>query len=522
MSYFVNKMKERQDGVEDLCLMSTEITDQNIVTQLGIRLVRGQIHTAISEVLLVCNPFKSLPIYGDSHVRLYQNGAMSDVAPHVFALSEKAYRKMVTNHRPQAVIISGESGAGKTESAKLILHYASSVSGSSPAAQRMKAIILECNPLLEAFGNAKTTRNNNSSRFGKYLNLAFNESGEPVGGTTSNFLLEKTRVTFQQKSERNYHIFYQMLEGAWPSLLQACQMGSAQSFNYLSQSGTYEVAGMDDGRNFREVQHACGTIGISPQEQWYLFSTLCGILHLGNAKLVGKDAPAKLHSSGEQGLKTAAYLFGVDPTLLLEAITHKTVAMGGRRGSVVKIPQNSDQATQIRDALAKEMFSRIFDYLINKVNRAMSTQGYHGNTLGILDIYGFEIFDNNLFEQLCINFVNEKLQAIFLDAVVKGEQELYIAEGLQWKSIPFFDNSAICDLIEGKIGIMRILDDTCKALHAVDSETADAKFLEKLQQAGLGSNKYLRLRPGTSNFAAGFTITHFAGNVNYDVTGTFS
>ncbi|KAH9249526.1 hypothetical protein BASA81_012699 [Batrachochytrium salamandrivorans] len=522
MAYFANKINERQDGVEDLCLMSTEITDANIVKQLGIRLVRGQIHCSISNVLIIMNPFKTLPIYGPSHIQMYQKGAMSDASPHIFALSERAYRKMVLAHVPQAVIISGESGAGKTETAKMILHYSSSVSGSSTSqSQRMKQIILESNPLLEAFGNAKTTRNNNSSRFGKYLELSFTSSGEPVGGVTTNFLLEKVRVSFQQKQERNYHVFYQMLEGAWPELLQACKMGPANQFYYLSQSGVFDIPGVDDGRNFREVAHACTTIGISPTEQWYLFSTLCGILHLGNVKFIGgSEAPCKVHANSQQSLQTAGILFGVDPSLLLVALNHKTVAMGGKRGSVVKIPQNSDQATQIKDALAREMYSRCFDYIVTKVNLAMRASNQHpGNTLGILDIFGFEIFDHNLFEQLCINFVNEKLQQIFLDAVVKGEQQLYVSEGLKWTPIPFFDNLAICELIEGTKavpGVFRILDDTCRALHAVDSRTADEKFLERLAGSGL-QGKYLQLRPGNSNFAGSFTVTHFAGQVSYDV-----
>jgi len=462
MAYFMTKMRDRQSGVDDLCLMAGTIDDDSIVKQLEIRLTQGKIHTAIAEVLIIANPFKTLPIYGPSHVTLYQTMASSQ-SPHIFGLAERAYRKM-TMHRPQAVIISGESGAGKTESAKLILHYSSSVSGSSPHAQRMKQIILESNPLLEAFGNAKTTRNNNSSRFGKYLELSFNEGGEPAGGITTNFLLEKTRVTFQQKHERNYHIFYQMLDGAWPQLLQTCKMGRPSEYAYTAQSGCYEVSGVDDGRNFREVHKACATVGIAPQEQWYLFCTLCAILHLGNAKLQG-DAPAKLIRGGDQWLNQAANLFGVSPGLLLESINHKTVQMGGKRASIVKVPQNADQATQIRDALAKEMYSRIFDFVISKVNYAMRAQGCPGNTLGILDIYGFEIFEHNLFEQLCINFVNEKLQQIFLDAVVKGEQQLYIDQGLQWKEIAFFDNQAICDLIEGgkPPGIMRILDDTCRS-----------------------------------------------------------
>jgi myosin-1 len=253
MAYFLNKLRERQDGVADLCLITGEITDAAITNQLGVRLTKGLIHTSVSEVLIICNPYQTLPIYGPSHIALYQTANMSDTEPHIYGLAERAYRKMATTRVPQAVIISGESGAGKTESAKLILHYASSVSGSSPLAQRVKAIVLDSNPLLESFGNAKTTRNNNSSRFGKYLTLDFNERAEPCGGFTTNFLLEKTRVTFQQQGERNFHIFYQMLLGAWPELLQACRMGPADNFAYLSKSGTFEVQGVDDARNFREV-----------------------------------------------------------------------------------------------------------------------------------------------------------------------------------------------------------------------------------------------------------------------------
>ena len=508
-----NSLRDRQNGVDDLCLMTGEITDENIAKQLEQRLVGGKIYTSVAEVLIAVNPFKMLPIYSEAHIKMYQNATMADASPHIFGLAERMYRRLVTQRRAQAVIISGESGAGKTETAKLILHYASSVSGSSPASQRMKQIILEANPLLESFGNAKTTRNNNSSRFGKYLDLTFNDAGEPCGGTTTNFLLEKTRVTIQQKSERNYHVFYQMLAGAWPQLLQACKVsGNPADFHYLSQSGTYDVPGVDDGRNFREVQRACTTIGISPQEQWYLFSSLCAILHLGNVRLVGKDAPAKLAQGSDGPLQLAAYLFGVPPEGLLGAINHKTVQMGGKRGSVVKVPQNADQATQIRDAISKEVYSRLFDYIITKLNYAMRGNGAApGCSLGILDIYGFEIFDKNVFEQLCINFVNEKLQQIFLDAVVKGEQQLYVDEGLPWKQVAFFDNEAIVQLIEGSNppGIMRILDDTCRALHAVDSDTADAKFFERLSGSGVASNKYIKMRPGT------FTITHYAGMVNY-------
>ncbi|GBG24967.1 Myosin-1 [Hondaea fermentalgiana] len=517
MSYFMTKMTERQNGVDDLTLMSS-ISVENIVTQLKHRLDKNKIYTAVGDVIIAVNPYRSLPIYGEKHVRKYQTAKLSDSSPHIYALAERAYRGM-KEMGPQAVVISGESGAGKTESAKLLLHYVSSVSGSSSVSANMKQIILQSNPLLESFGNAKTLRNNNSSRFGKYLELQFNGAGEPVGGVTSNFLLEKSRVTYAGRGERSFHVFYGLLAGGWPELLSQCQLGRAEDYAYLSQGTTY-VDGMDDAKDFQEVLQAFNTIGVPMEQQWYLFTVLGGILHLGNARLTGRDAPAQLERGGEYSLEMAAYLFGVAPADLLKAITHKTVAMGGRRASVVNIPQNADQASQIRDALAKEMYSRIFDVIVAQLNSVMYTRdAQFGKTIGILDIYGFEIFKENGFEQLCINYVNEQLQQIFISLTIRGEQELYRQEGLPWREIKYFDNKTVVELIEGRNppGIFRVLDDTCRSLHAVDSDTADTKFIEKLSMSAVASHPHLRILSSTSAFTAGFTIKHYAGDVTYSV-----
>jgi myosin-1 len=524
MAYFLQKMVERQNGVDDLCLMNGSVDDDSITMQLATRMSQGKIYTVIANVLIAANPYQILPIYGDSHVTMFKAAKLSDSRPHIFGLAERAYRSMLNKKHPQACIISGESGAGKTESAKLILHYISSVSGSSSgSAQKMKKVIFDANPLLESLGNAKTSRNNNSSRFGKYLNLQFNAQGEPVGGFTSNFLLEKSRVTYVQKGERSFHIFYQMLAGAWPELLKSCQLGSPSDYRYLAQSGAYSVDGVDDREMFHEVAAAMVTVGISPEEQWYIFSTFAAILHLGNVGLEGQDAPAKLARGSEYSLDMASYLLGVDKTELFGSINHKTVTMGGRRGSVVRVPQNADQSAQIRDALAKELYSRIFDLVVAKLNYVMDPRVYnqtpqHGCTVGLLDIYGFEIFENNSFEQFCINFVNEKLQQIFIDLTLRSEQQLYHTENIQVKVVPFFDNIVVCDLLEGPNppGIFRLLDDTCRAVHAVDSETADTKFLEKL--GGL-SSKYFQMIRSTFNFRGGFTVTHYAGKVTYGIDG---
>jgi len=261
------------------------------------------------------------------------------------------------------------------------------------------------------------------------------------------------------------------------------------------------------------------TINIQLEAQWYIFTTLAGILHLGNSQLVGRDAPATVRQGSEYGIQMAAYLFGVDARALYKAVTHKKIQMGGRRGSVVQVPQNGDQATQIRDALAKEMYSRVFDYIVSKLNVVMRANTMAGSTIGILDIYGFEIFDNNSFEQFCINYVNERLQQIFIELTIRGEQREYKQEALPWRDVPFFDNKIVCELIEGSNppGIMRILDDTCRSLHAVDSDKMDSKFIENLQQTGVMQNPHLKIQGGNYSHGANFTVQHYAGTVTYNV-----
>lgn len=509
---------ERQDGVDDLCLINNN-DERTITSQLGTRLGRNKIYTGIGEVLVAVNPYQMLNIYGDVHINKYQNASLGETSPHIYGLAERSYRRMRDTREPQAVIISGESGAGKTECAKLMLHYISSVSGSSGVSLQMKEVILQCNPLLESLGNAKTIRNNNSSRFGKYLNLFFNDRAEPIGGTTTNFLLEKTRVVTQQKGERNFHIFYQLLSSGWQELYEQCylQNFTAEQFYYTAQSGTYKVDGMDDADMFKQVVNAMNTVQIDQTEQWYIFSTLAAILHLGNVQMSGRDAPCHVSPDSTAFIQTAAYLLGVGSDDLIHALTHKRIQMGGRRGSVVHVPQNGDQATQIRDALAKELYSRTFDHVISKVNQVMYPQGFtQGQSIGILDIYGFEIFDNNSFEQFCINYVNERLQQIFIELTIKGEQREYKQEGLPWKDIAYFDNNIVCQLIEGANppGLMRVLDDTCKSQHAGDSNKLDEGFMQTVMGTGIRQHPHLQMH-GTSHF----TVKHYAGDVKYNVDG---
>eukprot|EP00026_Physarum_polycephalum_P004896 Phypoly_transcript_04920.p1 GENE.Phypoly_transcript_04920~~Phypoly_transcript_04920.p1 ORF type:complete len:608 (+),score=132.20 Phypoly_transcript_04920:90-1826(+) len=367
---------------------------------------------------------------------------------------------------------------------------------------------------MEAFGNAKTVRNDNSSRFGKYLEIQFDDNSAPVGGVISTFLLEKTRVAYQQKGERNFHIFYQLYAGLDSSTKNEWGLNADMtSFYYLAQSKCTTIEDVNDGADFQEVRKAMTTIGIPDNNQMDIFRLLAAILHIGNIRFQG-DTPADIVDNTP--VQWAAYLLGVEEQTLAHSVTHRQIITGSARHTQYAVPQNPDQAASLRDALAKTVYERIFDFLVNKVNESMAFSG-NSRVIGVLDIYGFEVFDNNSFEQFCINYVNERLQQIFIDLTVRGEQREYADEGVKWKEITFFDNKPVCELIDGAKppGIMKVLDDVCRSAHAVDSQTADTKFLEKLFQT-LGSHNLLSIS-NSAVTSREFTIKHYAGEVTYNV-----
>ncbi|KAL7753446.1 class II myosin [Sorochytrium milnesiophthora] len=510
--------QDRKPNRVDMTLLS-KISEQTINENLEKRFHAGEIYTYIGHVLISVNPFKDLGIYTDDILRSYIGKNLIEMPPHVFAIAESAYYRMKGYKENQCVIISGESGAGKTEAAKKIMQYIANVStdggrGDS-AIQQVKDMVLATNPLLESFGNAKTLRNNNSSRFGKYLEIQFNDHGLPVGANIINYLLEKGRVVSQIQNERNFHIFYQFCQGASEEYRNAYGIGTPDNYVLTCQSGCMTVDGIDDLSEYKDVLHAMNVIGITAQEQSDIHRLLAAILWAGNITFTASQENSEDAVIQERdALDTVAYLLGVPAEALEKSIISKVVETyrGGRRSTRYEVPLNVVQAHAVRDALAKVLYERMFDWIVQRVNAAMRSRQPPALTIGVLDIYGFEIFDHNSFEQLCINYVNEKLQQIFIELTLKTEQEEYVSEGIQWTPIEYFNNKIVCDLIEERRppGVLSIMNDACATAHA-DTEAADRSLGQRLSS--------IASHPHFHNRGTAFTICHYAGDVSYEING---
>ncbi|XP_076007422.1 unconventional myosin-If [Genypterus blacodes] len=509
--YHWQSQNVKHSGVDDMVLLS-KITEDAIVENLKKRYMDDYIFTYIGPVLISVNPFKQMPYFTEREIELYQGAAQYENPPHIYALTDNMYRNMMIDGENQCVIISGESGAGKTVAAKYIMGYISNVSGGGSKVQHVKDIILQSNPLLEAFGNAKTVRNNNSSRFGKYFEIQFSRGGEPDGGKISNFLLEKSRVVSQNENERNFHIYYQLIEGANAQQKEGLGIMTPDYYYYLNQSGTYKVDGTNDSKDFQETMEAMQVIGIPGDVQAQVLQIIGGILHLGNISFIEAGNYGQVESTDL--LAFPAYLLGIDPNRLQEKLTSRKMdSKWGGKSESIDVTLNQEQATYTRDALAKALYTRVFDYLVEAINKAIRKPNEE-YSIGVLDIYGFEIFKRNGFEQFCINFVNEKLQQIFIELTLKAEQEEYVQEGIKWTPIQYFNNKIVCDLIENKLnppGIMSVLDDVCATMYA-KGEGADGTLLQKLQ-GSVGTHEHF------NSWNSGFVVHHYAGKVSYDVNG---
>ncbi|KAF2235085.1 myosin I MyoA/Myo5 [Viridothelium virens] len=506
--------KKKEVGVSDLTLIS-KISNEAINDNLKKRFENAEIYTYIGHVLVSVNPFRDLGIYTDKVLDSYRGKNRLEMPPHVFAIAESSYYNMKAYNDNQCIIISGESGAGKTEAAKRIMQYIANVSGGSNSSiQQTKDMVLATNPLLESFGNAKTLRNNNSSRFGKYLEIQFNAQGEPVGANINNYLLEKSRVVGQITNERNFHIFYQFTKAASQNYRETFGVQPPQSYLYTSRSKCSDVPGIDDTAEFQDTLNAMKIIGLQQSEQDDIFRMLAAILWIGNITFV-EDDQGNGAISDQSVVDFVAYLLEVDSAHVNKALTSRIVETQrgiGRRGSTYDVPLNPAQATAVRDAMAKGIYNNMFDWIIQRVNQSLRARGAISKSIGILDIYGFEIFEKNSFEQLCINYVNEKLQQIFIQLTLKTEQDEYAREQIQWTPIKYFDNKVVCELIEERRppGVFSALNDACATAHA-DPTAADQTFVQRLNS--LSGNPNFAPRQGQ------FVIKHYAGDVSYAVEG---
>ncbi|CAG9853568.1 unnamed protein product [Phyllotreta striolata] len=470
---------------------------------------KSYIYTYCGIVLVAVNPYTDVSIYDIDTIQTYRRKGISELDPHIFAVAEEAYRKLEREQKDQSIIVSGESGAGKTVSAKYTMRYFATVGGNATETDIEKKV-LASSPIMEAFGNAKTTRNDNSSRFGKFIELHFNKQFHICGASMRTYLLEKSRVVFQAPNERNYHIFYQIC--AARQKLKHLQLDHQNKFHYLNQGESPNVSGVDDAKEFEETLSALNLLGFSDQEQDDLLKILASILHIGNIDF--KEGMIKVENEQDQqgcfiepddlGLTTAARLLEVDENELRHWLcTRKLVSMR----EVFLKPMTVAAAVRARDALVKHVYSELFNWIVLIINRMLESEVPRHRFVGVLDIYGFETFDVNSFEQFCINYANEKLQQQFNLHVFKLEQEEYIKEGIEWKMIEFYDNQPCIDLIEAKLGILDLLDEECKMPGGSDSS-----WTEKLYTKCSKYSHFSKARFGTSSFV----VNHFADKVQYE------
>ena len=505
--------KKKEVGVSDLTLLS-KISDEAINENLKKRFLNASIYTYIGHVLISVNPFRDLGIYTDAVMNEYKGKNRLEVPPHVFAIAESMYYNMKSYNENQCVIISGESGAGKTEAAKRIMQYIAAASSThTESIGKIKDMVLATNPLLESFGCAKTLRNNNSSRHGKYLEIKFNNQFEPCAGNITNYLLEKQRVVSQIKNERNFHIFYQFTKGASDAYRQTFGVQKPEQYVYTAAAGCISAETIDDLQDYQETLKAMRVIGLGQEEQDQIFRMLAAILWIGNVSFIeNEEGNAQVRDTSVTDF--VAYLLQIDSQLLIKSLVERIMETnhGMKRGSVYHVPLNIVQADAVRDALAKAIYNNLFDWIVSRVNKSLQAFPGAEKSIGILDIYGFEIFEHNSFEQICINYVNEKLQQIFIQLTLKSEQETYEREKIQWTPIKYFDNKVVCDLIEARRppGIFAAMNDSVATAHA-DSNAADQAFAQRLNL--FTTNPHFDLRSNK------FVIKHYAGDVTYDIDG---
>ncbi|XP_039600157.1 unconventional myosin-VIIa [Polypterus senegalus] len=499
-------------GVEDMIRLG-DLNEAGILRNLLIRYREHLIYTYTGSILVAVNPYQLLPIYTPEQIRLYTNKKIGEMPPHIFAIADNCYFNMQRNNKDQCCIISGESGAGKTESTKLILQFLAAISGQHSWIEQQ---VLEANPILEAFGNAKTIRNDNSSRFGKYIDIHFNKRGAIEGAKIEQYLLEKSRVCRQARDERNYHIFYCMLKGMTADQKKKLGLGKATDYIYLTMGHCTVCDGRDDAKEYSNIQSAMKVLMFTDTENWEISKLLAAILHMGNLRYEARmydnlDACEVVRSSS---LAAAAVLLEVDPQDVMNCLTSRTLIT---RGETVSTPLSMEQALDVRDAFVKGIYGRLFVWIVEKINAAIykppsSAPKSVRRSIGLLDIFGFENFTINSFEQLCINFANENLQQFFVRHVFKLEQEEYNLENINWQHIEFTDNQDALDMIAIKpMNIISLIDEESRF-----PKGTDTTMLNKLNSQHKLNTNYI---PPKNTYETQFGINHFAGVVYYETRG---
>ncbi|KAJ6687161.1 MYOSIN [Salix purpurea] len=495
-------------GVDDMTKLAY-LHEPGVLQNLRSRYDMNEIYTYVGNILIAVNPFTRLPHLYNSHMMAQYKGAgFGELSPHPFAVADASYRLMMNEGISQSILVSGESGAGKTESTKLLMRYLAYMGGRAAVegGRTVEQQVLESNPVLEAFGNAKTVRNNNSSRFGKFVEIQFDQGGRISGAAIRTYLLERSRVCQLSDPERNYHCFY-MLCAAPPEEVQKYKLGNPRTFHYLNQSNCYELDCVDDAKEYIATRRAMEIVGINAEEQDAIFRVVAAVLHLGNIEFAkGKEMDSSVPKDEKScfHLRTVAELLMCDSKALEDSLCKRVIVT---RDETITKWLDPESAAVSRDALAKVVYSRLFDWLVDKINSSIGQDPHSKFLIGVLDIYGFESFKTNSFEQFCINLTNEKLQQHFNQHVFKMEQEEYTKEEIDWSYIEFVDNQDILDLIEKKPGgIIALLDEAC-----MFPRSTHETFAQKLYQTFKNHKRFAKPKLARSDF----TICHYAGDVTY-------
>ncbi|XP_035294297.1 myosin-6 isoform X2, partial [Cricetulus griseus] len=508
------------DKIEDMAML-TFLHEPAVLYNLKERYAAWMIYTYSGLFCVTVNPYKWLPVYNAEVVAAYRGKKRSEAPPHIFSISDNAYQYMLTDRENQSILITGESGAGKTVNTKRVIQYFASIAAigdrkkENPNANKgtLEDQIIQANPALEAFGNAKTVRNDNSSRFGKFIRIHFGATGKLASADIETYLLEKSRVIFQLKAERNYHIFYQILSNKKPELLDMLLVtNNPYDYAFVSQ-GEVSVASIDDSEELLATDSAFDVLSFTAEEKAGVYKLTGAIMHYGNMKFKQKQREEQAEPDGTEDADKSAYLMGLNSADLLKGLCHPRVKVGNE---YVTKGQSVQQVYYSIGALAKSVYEKMFNWMVTRINATLETKQPRQYFIGVLDIAGFEIFDFNSFEQLCINFTNEKLQQFFNHHMFVLEQEEYKKEGIEWEFIDFgMDLQACIDLIEKPMGIMSILEEEC-----MFPKASDMTFKAKLYDNHLGkSNNFQKPRNVKGKQEAHFSLVHYAGTVDYNIMG---